>query len=277
MIRDKFGNGIYELTEEDKDMMKEHNLFYDDLFEYGRKILDSGFENTVADYELTIYSMIYRTLELLDTLKVMTENGLINSGFIVLRALVEIAVQLCYIITDKNRIQEKATVLQMLDIKRTTKIESAFYKYMEQIECYKDYVPIIKRDKPFQNWYSYCEGKRTSIENLFELIGWEKLYSNLYRHLCIETHETNHLETNIEIINGRFYFKPFRMFENHVLLMNSILKIMVLTYHELIQLYGDAQMKQEWDFYEKKCDDYIESNDKISEISKFLNPLQKWF
>lgn len=277
MIRDKFGNGIYELTEEEKDMIKEHNLFYDDLFEYGHKILDSSFEDTVKDYELTIYSMIYRILELLDTLKVMTENSLINSGFIVLRSLVEIAVQLCYIITDKNRIQEKATVLQMLDIKRTAENESAFYKYMELKECYKDYVSIIKRDKPFSNWYSYCEGKRTTIENLFELIGWEKLYSNLYRPLCIETHEINHMETNIDIINGRFYFKPFRMFENHVLLMNSILKIMVSTFHELIQLYSGEQMKHEWDIYEKKCIDYIQSNNNISEIGKFFNPLQKWF
>lgn len=277
MIYDKHGNGIYELTDEEKDLINEHDLFYSDLFEYGNYILNNGFKEPIKDYELTIYSMIYRIMELLDTLKVMTENSLINSGFIVLRSLIEIAVQTCYIISDSNKIQERATVLQMLDIKRTANDENAFYQDMKNKDCYKNYVSIIMLNKPFPNWYSYCEKKRTSIEDLFKILNWNNLYSNLYRPLCIESHEINHMETNIVCENNKFNFKPFRMFENHVLLLNSVLTIMMPTLHMLVELYGDEQLNFKWADYERKTNDYIQENHRISEIGKIFDPLQKWF
>lgn len=277
MIVDKHGNGIYELTEEERNLVAEHNLFYDDLFKYGNSILDIGFKDIIPDYELTIYSMLYRLLELLDTLKVMTQNSLINSGFIILRSLVEVSVQLGYTLSDKDKIKERATVLQMFDIKRTAKDESAFFEYMKKIECYREYVSIINRDKLFPNWYSYCEGKRTSLEDLFKLIGWEKLYSDLYRPLCMETHEINHMETNIVPKNGKFNFKPFRMFENHILLLNSILSIMVPVFHQLMEVYGTEALKFDWNSYEKKTIAYIEDNHRLSQIGKLFDPLQKWF
>lgn len=277
MIYDKYGNGIYELTNEEKDLINEHDLFYADLFEYGNYILNNGFKEPIKDYELTIYSMIYRIMELLDTLKVMTENSLINSSFIVLRSLIEVAVQTCYIVFDNDKMQEKATVLQMLDIKRTANDENIFYQRMKNKECYKDYVSIIMRDKPFPNWYSYCEKKKTSIEDLFKTLNWNNLYSTLYRPLCIESHEINHMETNIVYENQKFNFKPFRMFENHVLLLNSVLSIMLPTLHILVELYGDEQLKIKWTNYERKANDYIQSNHRISEISKYFNPMQKWF
>lgn len=271
------GNGIYKLTDEEKDLIKEHVLFYADLFKYGNSILDNGFKEPIEDYELTIYSMIYRIIELLDTLMVMTEHSLINSGFIVLRSLTEIAVQTCYIISENNKVQEKATILQMLDIKRTINDENTFYACMEKQECYKDYVPMIMREKPFPNWYSYCEKKKTSIEDLFKALHWDTLYSTLYRPLCIESHEINHMETNITFGNNKFNFKPFRMFENHVLLLNSVLTIMMPTLHMLVELYGDEQLKKEWANYEARANDYIQNNHHISEINKYINPLQKWF
>lgn len=277
MIVDKHGNGIYELTEEERNLVAEHNLFYDDLFKYGNSILDIGFKDIIPDYELTIYSMLYRLLELRDTLKVMTQNSLINSGFIILRSLVEVSVQLGYTLSDKDKIKERATVSQMFDIKRTAKDESAFFEHMKKIECYREYVSIINRDKPFPNWYSYCEGKRTSLEDLFKLIGWEKLYSDLYRPLCMETHEINHMETNIVPENGKFNFKPFRMFENHILLLNSILSIMVPMLHQLMEVYGTEALKFDWNSYEKKTIAYIEDNHRLSQIGKLFDPLQKWF
>ena len=73
----EYGNGIYELTEEEKTLIEEHKLFYADLFKFGNKVLDDCFdENTIKDYELTIYSNIYRIIELLDTLKVIVRQPL---------------------------------------------------------------------------------------------------------------------------------------------------------------------------------------------------------
>lgn len=277
MINDEYNNGIYELTDEDKEMIPEHNLFYADMFSYLNTILDNGFQETMPDYELTIYSMIYRITELLDTLKVMTENSLINSGFIVLRSLIEISVQLCYILSDDSKVKEKAIILQLLDVKRTAKDETVFYEEISKIECYKDYVPKIRREKPFSNWYSYCEGKRTSLEDLFRITHLEGLYSELYRPLCIETHEINHMETNIVWENNKFNFKPFRVFENHVLLMDSILTVMVPSLHRLVKKYGNDDLRTEWTKYEKKVIDYVDSNNRISQIQKIFNPRTKWF
>ncbi|WP_343344849.1 DUF5677 domain-containing protein [Terrisporobacter petrolearius] len=277
MIFYEYGNVIYKLTEEERELITRHNLFYEDLFKYGNKILDIGFKETIEDYELTIYSMIYRLLELLDTLKVMTENSLINSGFIVIRSLVEIAVQLEFILVDNDKMQEKATILQMLDIKRTAKDEVTFYESMEKKECYREYVSIIKIDKPYSNWYSYCERKRISLKDLFKLIGWENLYLSLYRPLCIETHGINHMESNIVFQNNQFNFKPFRVFENHVLLLNSVLTIMVPILHRLVELYGNEQLKIEWSNYKEKIEEYIKNNHNISETEKNFNPMLKWF
>ncbi|MDT8716062.1 hypothetical protein IAI10_05300 [Clostridium sp. 19966] len=277
MIRDNYGNCVYELTGEEKELITEHKLFYDDLFKYLNAVLDNGFDETIKDFELTIYSNIYRIVELLDTLKVMTENSLINSGFIILRSLIESAVQLCYILLDDAKIEKRATILQMLDIKRTAVDEDDFYKRMDQIECYKSYVEVIKRDKPYPNWYSYCEDKRTTLENLFNLIGWEKIYSDIYRPLCIETHEINHMETNIAFGGGKFNFKPLRMFENHVLLLNSVLTVMAPLLNRLVYMYGNDKIKNDWNEYEVKVKQYIKSNHSITEIEKIFNPSVKWF
>lgn len=255
---DENKNVIYKLTEEERGLIKEHKLFYSDLFHFGNNILDNGFKETIQDYELTIYSMIYRILELLDTLKIMTENSLINSGFLVLRPLIEVTAQLRYIIMDKDKdkVKERATILQMLDIKRTAVDETAFYNSMNNQECYKDYVHIIRDEKKYLEWYSYCERKKITIKQLFDLIGWQELYQNLYSPLCIETHEINHLETNIELKNvindKRFEFKPFRGFENHVLLLNSVITIMIYSFHDVVYTYGNKDLKCEWELWEKK-------------------------
>ena len=210
-------------------------------------------------------------------MKSVTSIVTLHSGLIILRSLVEIAVQTCYIICDNKKIQEKATILQMLDIKRTAPDENTFYQNMKNSDCYKNYVSIIMQDTNFPNWYSYCEKKRTSIEDLFKILEWDNLYSTLYRPLCIESHEINHMETNIVYKNNMFIFKPFRMFENHVLLLNSVLTIMVPTLHMLVELYGDEQLNAKWIDYEKKANDYIQSNHHIFEMNKYFNPLLKWF
>lgn len=277
MKHDEYGNDIYELTKEEKELVSEHNLFYDDLIKYGSYVLNNSFNNPMEDYELTIYSNIYRILELLDTLRVMTENSLINSAFIVFRSLMESSIQLCYIISDDNQIKKRATVLQMLDIKRTAIDEDKYFESMEKNECYKSYIDVIN-NKRYSNWYSYCEGKKTTLEDLCELIDLKEIYSGLYRPLCIDTHEVNHMETNIVFgDDGRFKFKPFRMFENHVLLLNCVLKVMKYMLNRLINKYGNDEIKEDWNAYEKKLDRYIGSNDSLSKFEKQFNPSMKWF
>lgn len=275
MYRKEFGNGIYITTDEDKEMIKEHVLCYKDLFYYGNYLLDNCFEEVIADYKLTIYSNLYKILELLDTLKVMTENGLIESGFIVLRSLVECSVQLSFILSDSNSIEKRAIVFQMYDIKRTSLDEINFYTQMKQVSSYIPYITLFKIKKPFDNWYSYSEERRVTIKELFEKSQLISLYDSLYRPLCLETHVALHMESNIvPDANNKFNFKPFRMFENHILLIHSILKIIMPTYTKLIENFGDEVVKKEWVEYKNKTINYLESNDLI--IDLFTNTT-KWF
>ena len=271
-------NAIYALTAEDKEMLNEHKKFYEDFFRFGNKILEY-FHSPIQDYELTIYSAYYRILELLDTLEVMTENSLINSGLLIVRSLLELSAQLCYVLHDKTQVQKRATIWQMIDIKRSAVNENVFYQHMESKDCYKSYVDVLKQNN-WPNWYSYCEGSRKGIADVFRLAGLDDLYNNLYKPLCLENHETNHMETNIVILENaekKFNFKPFRMFENHVLLMNSVMRTIIPVNNEMVENYGDDKIKLEWKDYQKKGYTWIEGNNIISDLEHFLNPLSKWF
>ena len=85
------------------------------------------------------------------------------------------------------------------------------------------------------------------------------------------------METNIVPASGRFNFKPFRIFENHVLLLNSILTTITPLLNELIRVYGDDAILQEWKENEIKVNKYIESNHSITELEKAFNSSVKWF
>lgn len=269
---------IYQLTGEDTEMIEEHMKFYDDLSVYCEKILDHYCE-TCDDYELSIISSVYRIYELLDTLKIMTKNSLINSSFIILRALFDICAQTCYMVYDENEVVKRATVFQMLDIKSSYNDDNMhlYEQAMLNKECYKDFVDIVTNpEHQYQYWYSYCEGRRTTFKQLCDTMDeWKLLYNSLYRPLCAEIHESNHMETNI-VIEDMFKFKPFRSFENHQLVMHSLLSIMLPTFHILFQYHNE--ITSDWDDYEIRVKDYLGSMQNIQETFRnFISPNEKWF
>ena len=277
IYHDENDNAIYYLTKEDKEHIIEHKKFYKDLFRFGNWLLDS-FKEPIADYELTIFSTYYRILELLDTLEVMTVEALINSGFIVVRSLVEAVGMLCYVLCDDSKIEKKAIIWQMMDIKSSTKDETLFYQRMQSKDCYSAYVSVIKdAGMNYKNWYSYCEGKKTNISSIFKMAGLNDLYDNLYRQLCVENHEVNHMESNIDCIGEKFYFKAFRNFENNVLLLNSVIRAMIPVNDRMVERYGDHKMKVEWKEYRGKVSEYVEGNTDLTVVAKMFNPFIKWF
>lgn len=276
MEKDKFGNGIYELTEEEKELISEHEKFYKDIFGFGNNILDYAFSGTNPDYELTIYSYIYRILELLDTLKVMTDSSLINSGLIIVRSLFESSVQLCYICSDKTQKEKRAIILQLFDIKRSYSDVNIFKLRVGQYSCYQQYIDCVI-EKKYNNWYSYCEDKRINLKQLCGIIGWNELYQQLYMPLSLEAHEINHMETNIVYENSKFNFKPFRMFENHILLLNCVLSIISPLFSVLVKEYASEDIMEQWNSYNNKIQKYIKNNHDISKLEKLFNPLLKWF
>ena len=92
--------------------------FYSVFLTFGNRLLDECFLSPIQDYELTVYSAYYKILELLDTLEVMTENSLINSGFLIVRPLLECTIQLCYVLCDYSQIEKRTIVWQMMDINK---------------------------------------------------------------------------------------------------------------------------------------------------------------
>ena len=53
------------------------------------------------------------------------------------------------------------------------------------------------------------------------------------------------METNIVPKDGKFNFKPFRMFENHVLLLNSMLTVMIPTFYKPVR--NPEREKPKWE------------------------------
>ena len=112
---------------------------------------------------------------------------------------------------------------------------------------------------------------------MFDIVGWKQIYNNLYQPLCIEAHQINHMETNIVPQHHKMNFKPFRTFENHILLLDSMLSIMKLSLHRIITIYGDEQHKKNWNIYENKLDSYLTNNHALAQIEKLLDPYIKYF
>ncbi len=278
MHKDINKNMIYDLTNEDKDAICEHKKFYRDFFKFGNILLEKGFTDTVEDYELTVYSAYYRLLEILDTLEVMTEHSLINSALLVVRSLLEGAALLCYVLYDEHEIEKRAIVWQMMDIKRTANDEKVFFRCMRNVECYKKYIDIIQNaPKKWPNWYSYCENRSMNIQDVFVMAGLQDLYNHLYSPLCYESHQVNHMETNIDIKGGKFRFKPFRFFGNHFLLLNCVIRIMLPVNKKMIERYGTDALKSEWAVYQNKGEEYIKNNNLSADLMKWFGSVEKWF
>ena len=267
------------LTSEDQELIEEEKKFYSEISDYINDILDNSFIEPIKDYELTIYSILYRIDELLDVLCVMTENSLINAGFLVLRSLLELTVQLEYILINEESREKRAIILQLFDIKRSFKDSSIFYERISKYPIYERYINVFidQENAHFSNWYSYCEEKKISLSKLFDIVGWKQIYNNLYQPLCIEAHQINHMETNIVPQHHKMNFKPFRTFENHILILDSRLSIMKLSLHRIITIYGEEQHKKNWNIYENKLDSYLTNNHALAQIEKLLNPCIKYF
>ena len=131
------------LTSEDQELIEEEKKFYSEISDYINDILDNSFIEPIEDYELTIYSILYRIDELLDVLCIMTENSLINAGFLVLRSLLELTVQLEYILINEETREKRAIILQLFDIKRSFKDSTIFYERISKYPIYERYINVF--------------------------------------------------------------------------------------------------------------------------------------
>lgn len=267
-----YGNWIYRLNKKDKENIKMNNLFYADLFLYGNYILDHAFhDEVIPDYELTIFSFLYKILELLDSMMVMAHQGLLNEERIILRSLLEANAQLMYILhEDKDERKRRAIVMQMMDIKHGSIDDDTFYQHMQDHSLYGAYIHIIRDStSAWDKWYCYCEGRYIRIKDLFEFIGWGDIYRYIYRPLCDDTHLAYHMEDNIDFhINDdkTFYFRPFRYFDcdinNDIMLI--ILRFVPLLYDRFFLLYGLENA--DWRIFREKSSELISSLSNLEEL-----------
>ncbi len=94
----------YVLTEEDEQAIEFHKKTFEEIDDIGFDILDKvlGSEEKLENYKIPIRSILYRLLELNDTLNVMVQNSLINTSFSILRNEFETYIQILYLLQERE-------------------------------------------------------------------------------------------------------------------------------------------------------------------------------
>lgn len=264
---------IYNLNEEEKETILYHIKTFDKLNEYGLQIFDAiSEEEKIPDYMLSILSLLYKTLEINDSLKVMVSQSLINAAFPILRVQLETAIQLLYMISDNSKSERRGLIYQIFDIGRNVDdiMKGDYENHMKNHMLYGQYFQEICKSTSFNNWYSYCEGKKINLKGLSKIAGVEELYNELYRPLSIESHGIATMESNIDINDGKFYFKKFRNFERNHTVAILDLKIMLKVYEIIIGNYKLISVDKEFTQFKLKAEEYIKSYYNIKEWTDII-------
>lgn len=219
----------YELTEEDKEHIFYHTKTFEEIDDIGFDILDNilGDKEKIENYKIPIRSILYRLLELNDTLSVMVKNSLITTAFPLLRGEFEMMIQIIYILKDTDKIEQKALLYHYCDIRRINyhlnkeELNEFLDKHEYLKDIHKKYKDVHSIDKVF--WYSTFEGKKTSFKKLCEITEYSEFYEKIYSHLSADTHGTGCTELNTAFINNKYYLQNFRTFKrDHTLMIYHI-------------------------------------------------------
>jgi len=277
LYREENGNGIHILTKDENELIEHHQMFYNDLCRFGNNILDIGFPDGMEHYKLTIYSFINKIIELLDTLKVMTENALIDSGFIILRAFMELSAQLFYMINDGNTIKQKALTYQFYEMCKKYDRKKLIDELKSDV-LFSEIIQLFSEGKDYKKWYSFYDKNIKTIRQLFEKNEWQSLYENFYVPLCEDVHVSHcMLDILYESRLDKYCFKPYRLFDNHILLLHSVLVTILPVYEKLALSYGNDSLINEWKKYRERTEEYLNLNDDFARPMKMIFPRMRWF
>lgn len=270
----------YELSEEDKELIQFHNKTFKEIEDIGFNILDHVLvgQRKLENYKIPIRSILYRLLELNDTLNVMVQNSLINTSFSILRNEFETYIQILYLLQDKDQIEEKALLYHYCDIVRMNSFlekeqlnEFLFrHEYLDAIhQKYFTEKHLLKRE-----WYKLYDKKMKLFKNLCKKVGKEEDYNNLYAHLSADIHGTGNIELNTfyDDSDGKYYLSEFRNFERHHTLMIYHIEFFRNIFLQIIDFFEtDKNIKDKVSDFYSRVGRYIDDYKKIK--GTILDPL----
>lgn len=269
----------YQLTEEDQSAQKFHALTFEQIDDIGFSILDDVLSSEVIDDSwIPIRSILYRLLELNDTLSVLIANSVVSSAFPITRYEFELLVQLSFMLSEKNTVSDKSMMYFYCDIRQrfAPHNDELLESHMKQSKLFNELhsrVSSIKNNKRM-SWYSLYKNEKMTLKGLSEQVGLGLHYLQLYPHLSSDIHGASCLEANTKCFEdgGKYYLRNFRLFERHHTVMTQHIDFMRRVFKLFPKVFTVSQELECKinDFYERS-DGYVEVYKSIKNSS--LDPL----
>lgn len=274
----------YKLTDEDNEAIDFYNKTFREINDLGFYILDNvlNVEDKLPNFLIPIRSMLYRLLELNDTLNVMVQNSLINTAFPILRNEFEIFVQILYLLDENDTKEEKALLYHYCNIRRINnrldkeKLDNFLEKHYYLLDIHKKYHANKLVDK--RAWYEIYHNKITTLKHLCSLIDEQENYEKIYNHLSAYIHGNGCLELNTAFFedDNKYYLLHFRHFERHHGVMIYHIDFFRKTFRKIISVFEtNIAIKDKIDSFYKRAGQYIECYHSIKENS-FLDPYSQY-
>lgn len=109
----------YQLQDEDKEAQGFHRLTFEQVDGIGFSILDNVLSGEVIDDRwIPIRSILYRLLELNDTLSVLIANSVVSTAFPITRYEFELLLQLSFMLSDSETLSEKSMMYYYCDVRK---------------------------------------------------------------------------------------------------------------------------------------------------------------
>jgi len=257
----------YNLNDKDKEAQQFHALTFEEIDDIGFDLLDKVLSGDVIDDHLIpIRSILYRLLEMNDTLSIMVHKSLISTAFPITRYEFEVLAQLSYMLSDNVSVSDKSMMYYYCDIRQRflNHDKKHLDDYMNNSKLFKNIHSKVSnvKNKEKMSWYSLYEGKKTTLSQLCKKVGLHKHYSILYPHLSSDVHGTSCLEANTKCFEdgGKYYLRNLRLFERHHSVMIQHIDFMRRAFVLFLKIYDVPQEPKEKiiDFY-RRSNEYIDT------------------
>lgn len=133
------------------------------------------FNTEICFVKNCIIEYVTEVLKLTDSIIILVREGRIDTSLILVRALFEVSLQLCYLINDKKTMEEKAAFYLVVNNLKKYHYNKILIKNLKELEIDRDLYKEMNKNKEIIN--SLKENKKLIIKEVFEYI--ENCYSNV--------------------------------------------------------------------------------------------------
>ncbi|EHH1106675.1 DUF5677 domain-containing protein [Vibrio parahaemolyticus] len=269
----------YLLQDEDKEAQGFHRLTFEQIDDIGFSILDNVLSGEVIDDSwIPIRSILYRLLELNDTLSVLIANSVVSTAFPITRYEFELLLQLSFMLSDSETLSEKSMMYYYCDVRQrfAPHDKELLIDHMTNSKLFSELhtrVLAIKGNERM-SWYSLYENRKITLKGLSEIVGLDKQYLQLYPHLSSDIHGSSCLEANTKCFEdgGKYYLRHFRLFERHHTVMTQHIDFMRRVFKLFPKVFDVSQeLEDKIDDFYTRADGYVETYKSIKNSA--IDPL----